>query len=300
MPAEAIHLSALADTLESASAYARAATASPRLHAAARLGALYVDLPYFDRFALAVVNYLRKRPQVGSRWGGIHHTQTPIARGRLLGEAGVRLSRQAQTREAGEYLVALALGYISHAAVDRSMHPLVNRLAAERAQRLSTAHSVEHQEVEKFQSILFHEARFGFDFMGRVELSRHVTVEAEPLWKPGPVASALDRVLRELHGEAPGPELLKRWARGYSQYVWLISGPLGKTVAPAAAKERERGWSFVEVDFPARFTDAVAQSRRWVDALSRYLADGAFDAGARAELEAVVPEGTIDPGAPGA
>lgn len=294
MPAEAIHLSALHDTLTTAPPVARRFLSGVQRERAARLGAILVDLPYFDRFPTAVLNYVLKRPQHHSPWGETFHYRTPIAFGRALGEAAVELQRSELTREAGAELCALTLGYISHAAVDTSMHPMVNGMARRRMQTLGGTLSQQHQEVEKFQSILFHEQRLGLDFMGTRHLYRYVTVDLDPVARPTPVQTALRGVLGRLHGSAPTDEELARWARGYRSYVLLIASPLGKTIAPPTAKERERAELFDRLEFPRRFLAAVAQSRRWVEALAGYLADGRFDDSARAALHREIPEGPID------
>jgi hypothetical protein len=298
MPAEAIHLSALHDTLAGAPAFALAATARPDLREAARLGAVFVDLPYFESFPRALLLYILKRPQRPARWGDIFHQRTPIAVGRALAEAGVLLQRQSATRSEGEYLQALAIGYFSHAAVDTSAHPQINAMAAERARRLGSTDGQQHQEIEKFQSILFHEQRFGFDFMGTAKLHAHIAIDLRPLAEPGPVASAVHAVLQRCHGEAPGLVRYRNWVSGYRDYVRLLSSPLGKLVAPPSAKKAARAELFDAVDFPSRFHTALAQSRRWVATLSSYLQDGRFDDSARAALAQTIPEGSIDPGAP--
>jgi hypothetical protein len=68
MPVEAVHLSGLVDSLATSSAWVRRATSGP-YHRAARLGALFVDLPYFDRFSLAVARYALRQPQAPSTMG---------------------------------------------------------------------------------------------------------------------------------------------------------------------------------------------------------------------------------------
>ncbi len=295
MPAEAVHLSALQDTLSGASGLAAATVARPELREAARLGAVFVDLPYFESFPRALLNYVLNRPQRPSRWGDIFHQRTPIAVGRALAEAAAALQHSIATRSEGQYLQALALGYFSHAAVDTSAHPQINAMAHERARRLGSTHGQQHQEVEKFQSILLHEQRFGFDFMGTATLREHIWIDMRPLTEPGPIASAVSAALLRCHGEAPGPGPLRSWVSGYRSYVRLLVSPLGKTIAPAAAKQRARPELFDAVDFPARFAAAVAQSRRWVGTLCDYLQDGRFDDSARAEFARAIPEGSIDP-----
>jgi len=301
VPAEGIHLLALADTLL-ATPSAAAATRLPPLRAAARLGAVFVDLPYFDRFGQAVLNYVLGRQQASSRWGDVLHHRSPIELGRRLGEASVRLGAASATREEGQLLRALALGYISHAAVDTSMHPMVNRLALERTAALGakTTANQQHQEVEKYQSVLFHEERLGFDMMGDARLTDYIHIDFAPLVRPGPLAQAVAEALRLTHGDAPTAAEFGRWTRGYGHYTRILRSPLGKTIVTAKDKRRERPALYDRLDFPARFAEAVALSRRYVEAMHSYLTDGAFDPSAQAALARIIPEGSIDPGAPGA
>ena len=295
MPAEAVHLSALADTLAVAPRVVRGLV-PPSLLEAARAGALFVDLPYFDRFAMVFARYLVGRPQAPSRWGDLTHQRAPIRLGTLLGEAGVRLARDSATADAGAYLCALCLGYFSHAALDTAIHPLVNRLAAGRAAALGDTPARQHTEVEKFQSILLHDERNGFDFMGTETLGRHIGTDFSPLLRAGPIKQAVREALAEALGEAPPEREFRGWARGYSQFVWVVSGPLGKRVAPAAVRERERAALYEEVKFTERYAQALERSKRWVEVAANYLVDGTFDETARAALERDIPEQTLDPG----
>ncbi|MBL8951923.1 MAG: hypothetical protein JNK82_14165 [Myxococcaceae bacterium] len=274
MPAEGIHFSVLGDSGVSSSA--------------AKLGALFVDLPYFDAFWWGVVRYLAKVGPAPSPWGDVTHHKAPIAVGRGLMEEGVRLKG-----EEGAWLRALAAGYICHAAVDRSMHPHINALARARAERLGDTPQRQHLEVEKYQSILFHDARYGFEVMGTQALLEHCDVDASPLWKKGPVSDAVQRVLKAAWGKAPSRGLFRSWANGYSSYVKLISGPLGRRVAPRPEKEAARDEVFT--GFHERYDAALKSSRRWMSTLQAYGDDGVFDASARAALESEMPEGTIDP-----
>ncbi len=295
MPVEAVHLSGLVDSLAMSSAWVRRATSGP-YHRAARLGALFVDLPYFDRFSLAVARYALRQPQALSRWGHVFHQNTPIALGRLLGECGHALTHKTATREAGETLTALSLGYISHAALDTAMHPHINRLARERAERTGLDPSVEHQEIEKFHSLLFHEQRFGQDPMGTQKMRVYIEVDGRCLGEDGPVADAVQGALRSLHGQAPTRQEFRRYARGYLSYARLIGNAIvGPRIGPPAAREAARLEVFTQFDFLGRFSEAVAKSRQYLDALGAYLADGLFDESARVALARLVPEGSIDP-----
>jgi hypothetical protein len=298
MPAEAIHLSALQDSLPDGGKLCHGILTDPSLREAARLGAVLVDLPYFDRFSRAVMRYLFHLEPQTSRWGDILHHRAPIALGRELSEAAVKLQKSSATAAEGRVLQALAIGYISHAAVDTSMHPMVNSTARARARRLGGAPSRQHQEVEKFQSIIFHEKRFGFDFMGTKELLRYIAVDAAPLVGDSGLQAVAQAVAESMHkalGEAPSRQDFRRWAKGYKSYAQLIASPLGKTIAPPRDKEREGPALFAALDFPAHFARAVTHSARFIKALCEYMKDGVFDESARAALAKEIPEGTIDP-----
>src|SRR5690242_16460580 len=128
MPAEAIHLSALEDSMQGSRALAFLTPSLRR--AGARLGAVFVDLPYFDYFPVKVARYFLKLPVVSSRFGDLLHQAAPVGLGKRLLRAAARLRARSSTKAEGELLLSFALGYFSHLAVDAAIHPSVNRLAA--------------------------------------------------------------------------------------------------------------------------------------------------------------------------
>lgn len=291
MPAEAIHLSALEDSIQRSSA--RGFLAPGERRAEARLGALFVDLPYFDRFPRAVARYLLKLPVTASAWGDIFHWQAPVALGKRLLVAARGLRGARSSRESGERLLAIGLGYFSHLAVDAAIHPSVNRLARRRAARLGDRVLRQHNEVEKFQSILFHEERHGFDFMGRPFLASYIEAGAAPLlYRDAEIAGAVAQALRAVLGRAPSGEQFARWTKGYGQYGRLISSPLGKTIAPEPEKQAMRPEVYESEDGPfvERFRVAVLRSRAYLDAALAFAEDPTTEAA----LDRQVPEGSID------
>jgi hypothetical protein len=295
MPAEAVHLSALEDTLREAPAGLRAAVADPRLLAALRLGALFVDLPYFQSVGSSLLRHalgLAPRP---CPWGDRLHQEAPIRFGRLLGEAGARLRRSPPTREAGDFLILLAVGYFSHAALDCALHPLVNRLAREHAAASGQPPLFWHHTIEKLQSALYHELRHGRDYLGTRELIAYLGIDAEPLVAPGPIADTVAAVLTQCFGQAPGRDQLAAWARGYRRFIRILGSPLARRGIPPSLRARLRPAFFDDLDFPGRFTQAVAQSVRWTSLCWRYLSDGVFDTSAREELARAIPEQSLDP-----
>jgi hypothetical protein len=294
MPAEAIHLSALADSFPAADASLRRAAGfdDPERHQLLRLGAVMIDLPYFDHFALGVARYLLRHPVATSSAGDAFHQRRPVELGKILLRRAAELRAHRATSRDGDRLLSVALGYFSHVAVDGSMHPLVNQLASVRAARLGDRPSRQHNEVEKFHSVLFHEERLGYDFMGDPRLVDHIAVDAGAFLDDGTIAIALRDAIAGVHDSRLQQRTLARWVRGYGQYVRLLASWFGRRIVPAAVKEAVRGEVY---DAPfGRFVDhyarAVERSRRAVEAALAFTEDPTQEA----RFDAVVPEGSID------
>jgi hypothetical protein len=210
---------------------------------------------------------------------------------KLLLRSARDLRARRDSREAAERVQAFALGYTSHIAVDRFMHPLVNRLARARAQRLSDHWLRQHTEVEKFQSILFHEERNGFDFMGRRELAQHIAVEGQRLVRDAALSQAFRSALGTALGTTPDLGLIARWVRGYAQYTRLVSSPLGKTMMPERVKHEVRDEVYTgAVRFGDEYARAVELSTQALDLALGYTLDSVSDQA----FDAALPEGSID------
>jgi|GEM_PF-3872423 len=292
MPVEAIHISAFLDSL------ARARVPAPfqrgRLRELGRLGSLVIDFPYFERFPVGVMRYLLKRPTATSRWGAALHLTTPVAVAHELIAHVQRLRRRADAGGQADEVLALCLGYVSHLAVDRSLHPLVNQLARERAAKVGRDPAHHHTDVEKYHSVLFHEARLGFDFMGRRELAEHIAVDAHAVHREPHLAQAFFAGLERALGKAPTRREVRGWAKGYGQYVSLVASPLGKLLAPEANKRsmREEVYEGAWGSFPQRYEDAVIGSTQAMEAALSW----ADDAAQSARFLRALPEGPIDLG----
>ena len=287
MPAEGIHLTAV-----------REATAAPNLDApvrrllvrrddAARFGAIVPDLPYFHRYAVEVVRYVARWPAQPSAWGAMIHDGGAVALLRSL----LAIAR----RERDDVLRAIALGVASHCAIDRALHPLINALARQHPD--GRTHDASHREVEKFQSICFHELYLGRDTMGTPAITGYLTIHLAKQ-----LDDRLDRLLREAHADALGTAPTARefagFVRGYVQHAWLLGTPLGKRIAPPAAKDAARpkylrgAWG----TFEALLDDAIRASIAILNAAGAVLEAEDADLGAaRAALDARLPLGTIDP-----
>jgi hypothetical protein len=287
VPAEGIHLTAV-----------REATAAERLSPAvrrrlvkhddeARFGAILVDLPYFHRYALEVARYLTGRPAGPSRWGAELHGGGAVA---LL---AALLERARRDRD--PTLGAIALGVASHCAIDRALHPLVNALARRFPHGMN--HDSSHREVEKFQSICFHERYLGRDTMGTPGISGYLTIRIAAALEATHVR-AICEAWQASNREAPTASELAGLRRGYRMHASLLGSPLGKRLAPPAAKDAARprylhgAWGTFETALEA----AVGLSLAVLDAAGAVLDAGDRDAeAAHAALVALLPAGTIDP-----
>jgi hypothetical protein len=287
MPAEGIHLTAL-----------REATAAPALGAsvrrrlvrhddAARFGALLVDLPYFHRFPEEVARYVLGIPARPSPWGALLHEGGAVL---LLG-ALLDVAR----RERDDLLAAIALGVASHCAIDRALHGLVNALA--RTHREGANHDASHREVEKFQSICFHERYLGRDTMGTSAITGYLMIRLVS-HLDDERCSLIREAWRTALGSAPSAAELGAMRRGYRAHTRLLGTPLGKRVAPPAAKEAARprylegAWG----SFEAVLEAAIESSLAVLEAAEVVLDASTTDVhAARAHLASTLPRGTIDP-----
>jgi hypothetical protein len=287
MPAEGIHLTALREAMASPALAPSVRRRLVRRDDAARFGALVPDLPYFHRYVIEVIRYIARVPAQPSPWGAAIHDGGAVA---LLGSL-LTIAR----RERDDELAAIALGLASHCAMDRALHPLINALA--RAHPVGRSHDASHREVEKFQSICFHEQYLGRDTMGTPAITGFLTIHLM-----GGVDARLNRLLREAWadalGAAPGARELNGFVRGYRAHARLLGTRLGKRVAPAAAKEAARPrylhgpWG----TFEALLEAAVVTSIGVLEAAGAVLDASSADVdGARRALARTLPPGTIDP-----
>ncbi|MDQ3364126.1 MAG: zinc dependent phospholipase C family protein [Myxococcota bacterium] len=287
MPAEGIHLTALREAAGSARLDPAVRRRLVQRGDAARLGAILVDLPYFHRFTGEVVRYIAGIPARPSPWGATLHDGGAIT---LLG-ALIDIAR----RERSTTMAAIALGLGSHCAIDRSLHPLINALAREH--RVGKNHDASHREVEKFQSICFHEQYMGRDMMGTPEITSYLAIQlADGL--PDRISVLVLEAWRRALGTAPEPPELADYVRGYRTHTRLLGTRLGKRLAPRAAKEAAKprylqgSWGA----FPTLLEHAIAASVTVLDAIGTVLDASVTDVhAARAALASRLPRGTIDP-----
>jgi hypothetical protein len=286
MPAEGIHLTALREAMASPALGTAVRRRLIRRDDAAKFGALVADLPYYHRYVLEVIRYVTGLPGAPSAWGTQIHDGGAVA----LLDSLLTIAR----RERDDELSAIALGLASHCAIDRALHPLINALA--RANPIGS-HDASHREVEKFQSVCFHEQYLGRDTMGTAEIASYLQIHLT-----NGLGDKLDRLLREAWaaglGAAPRKRELAGFVRGYRAHARLLGSVLGKRIAPPAAKEAAKPrylhgpWG----SFESLLEAAIATSIGVLEAAGAVLEATTHDVErARRALAARLPAGTIDP-----
>ncbi|NUP04517.1 MAG: hypothetical protein HOW73_00465 [Polyangiaceae bacterium] len=287
MPAEGIHITAFREASTASGLSPEVRRAVMRHEDAGRLGAVLMDMPYFDHYAEEVVRYAARLKPRASPWGAVVHEEAAVP----IVFALARAAHRARSSE----LAVLALGAASHATIDRAMHPLVNALA--RRHHGGRDHDGAHREVEKFQSICFHEEYFGQDRMGTDGIVRLVRVPFGELFAKQHVRQAVCDAYSPSIPNGPTETDLARMGSGYELHARLIGSPVGRLVASEKEKSEARpkflygGWG--------RFEQVLEEAiQRSVGVLERTWAvfaagDGEREARLR-ELEKVLPRGTID------
>lgn len=297
MPTDAIHLTALREGLARARVSADARRTVARAEHAARLGAVWVDLPYYATFKSDIARYALGRALPTSHWGTeTHERAVPLLR------AVIRRGCAVSVRDSGEFAwceaAAFAIGLASHLAIDRALHPLVNWLAERHtASQTRMTHEQAHREVEKFQSICFHEAYFGDDLMGTSRLAAYMHVDG---------IERLDRGIGELgrgamhdaFGSAPDPAVVRGWGNNYALYVRLLASRAGKLLAPPDAREAavplflHGEWG----SFAMHLERAIEASTEVIDIVwNLFQRPAPSDEELKQALSGVMDDGTVDP-----
>jgi hypothetical protein len=145
--------------------------------------------------------------------------------------------------------------------------------------------------VEKFQSILFHEERLGYDFMGDPRVVDYIGVDGGLLVDGGVIDRAYRDAIFDVHGEQPETRVMSRWVRGYGQYGQLLGSWFGGRIMPRSVKDEVRGevYELPRRGFVDHYGEAVTRSIAHIVAGLAFVEDG--DAVA---FQTAVPEGSID------
>lgn len=298
MPAFFLHISAMERIAAGAGVPERFRDAFAADPGAMRLGSVFVDLPYFAGFPLQVARHFAGRVSFGSPWGQVFHT-------RATGTLALRLCEALRRAHALGRDDARALafigGWLSHHALDRTIHPLVRRhvdadLAAqgegERGRERGRA-SHWHAHAEKHQSLYWHLANTGHDIMGTpylCERTGSLPRLGDALWE------MIESACLHAHARAPGRGEAAWWLRWVRVYGRLLSSPLGRREGIRAGDGESRRVYYEESRFEEWVLRATTATLAALAAAEEALSAREIDAAARARFLAAVPDVDISVG----
>jgi len=158
------------------------------------LGAVLVDLPYYDRLWHTALGMALHRPLHYHPFGAALHRRSPAGTCLALLEAAATDAER-----------AVGLGALTHHAVDLVFHPEIDR-------RVRAAGDGErdpdglHKWIEDEIDLHCHYELVGSSGVGTEYVRRALAIAPESDW----TALARTAILR-IHGEAPSAEALSRW-----------------------------------------------------------------------------------------
>ena len=271
MPVDAIHLTALRESLASTGVPAGARRAVARAEHAARLGAIWVDLPYFASFRANIARYALGLALPHSAWGQVTHD-----RAAPLLDAVIRRGAAIRDEHLRCQAAAFSLGLASHLAIDRALHPLVNWLAERyRVSSPELTLAQAHREVEKFHSLEFHETYWGRPAMGTAALAGYLGIDGIARLDRMYLGLFGRRATADAFGVSPSVADLADWGRGYALYVRLLASSAGKLLVSRRARVRAAplsrgGWG----DFADHLRRAIDASVPLLAAVWDFYRDG--------------------------
>ena len=299
MPAPQLHLT-FAEELAQETALApelrAAAIAEPRY---LRLGSIFHDLAYYGNMPLMAVRYGLRRPAEPSVWGYRIHYDRP----------DVFLACFIETAHDTEALLtyperlAVIAGLCSHAALDLSLHPLVNFIAR-RDSVNGGAESHHHRLAEKYHALFYHLEARGRDLIGSADMQDKTRVtKHSSILRRAAEPAIVDLALGSYHkmwGDAPTREEWAGWVRSFAQFGMMVGHGVGgwlsrrNSLKLRTAANREHYFQSKEFDF----YDFMKAARSRVIAIANrayaYYAAGDFSAAERERFVADVAfDGTL-------
>lgn len=236
------------------------------------LGAVLVDLPYYDRLWLSGLRSLLGRELHFAAWGTLLHVRSPV---------GLLLALLDRSTTAADR--ALALGALTHQAVDVTFHPAIRQRELDVADG-SVGLDTVHKRIEDQLDLHVHYELIEQPGIGTPYARQALALRPAPGW-----ATVTRRAITDVHGSAPTAAKLQRWLAGLRLFGWASStrwAPWVRTLPdddPALQREAL-----------ALADEAIALGARYVEAGQRYLAEGRD----RAALLEVVPDRSLIDGAP--
>ena len=190
----------------------------------ARLGALLPDLQYYEHFYYLSLRYIMKLPLPFRSWSYLFHSRAPGTLGRAL----IEVLRKEPFKEQLGAKLALIAGYFSHLALDRTLHPLVQRSAQAEGRNQADARSV-HATYERYQSLFFHQELYGVDITGTPICRRQIRI-LPPGYRSldGILYFFLKKTCLEAFARSPRKRQFDNWIRSLHLYARFVSSSLGR------------------------------------------------------------------------
>ena len=294
MPAPQLHLtfgSLVKDQPGIHSELRRACAAEPVY---VRLGSIFHDLPYYGNMLAEAIRYGLGSPALDEPWAYRMHS----VRSDRFVASYIRAAATTAGPLTRDERLALVGGLISHAALDLTLHPLVNYCARRDTERFGGHESGHQRLTEKYQALLFHQERLGYDPIGTRafrEQTRVVKdgsiVRARVEW---PILGFMRDAYVGVYGDAPEGQTWAGWVRSFRHFGLLVSMPIAQQNSALRLKDPELRPRYFENDV-FRFWEFYAHSERRVTELGN-LAYAYFDAGdfSRAAEDAFVRAARID------
>lgn len=285
-----IHLTACEQLAQDSRLFPEVGAVMSRNLSAAKLGAIFVDLPHYQGIYGSMLRHWLRLPHRLGRWSDVFHMHRPTALGIAFGEL-----TQTDLELTGEpWALAFVAGYFSHLAFDRVIHALINRLVRENLQPTDDATTL-HFKCEYIQALLFHRELYGADVVGtRVVRKMTATQLVNEHDHDAEVLRFIVRGCLKGLGMAPAETEVVKWARGFAAYLGILTTPIAKLYNVRDNDEGRRlTHTFYRNDFfnyVTFYNRAMALAVDYVNAVFLYLSDMDFSDEARADLLLRVPE----------
>jgi hypothetical protein len=244
-----------------------------------RLGSIFHDLPYYGNMIAEAIRYGLGSPALDEPWAYRMHSVRPD---RFVASY-IRAAATTEGPLTRDERLALMAGLISHAALDLTLHPLVNYCARRDTELFGGHESVHHRLTEKYQALFFHMERTGGDPIGTPEFRRltQVVKDVPPLFGPARVEQPLLGFMRDayrgVYGDAPEPATWAGWVRSFRHFGMLVALPIAGMNSERRHRDASLRPRYFENDV-FRFWDFYAHSERRVTELCN-LGYAYFDAG---------------------
>ncbi|MGQ0506994.1 MAG: hypothetical protein ACT4TC_16915 [Myxococcaceae bacterium] len=257
----------------------------------AHLGAALPDLPLFDglRGGFELVAPRKSLPYFAK----VFHGRAPVALGIKMAELvanGALVGTHAG--------LALVCGYFTHLCLDRVLHPIVDRLVAER-RTVGQSELHVHRQIEWAQALRYVREFHGREMVGDPAIrSKFQVLKSTGLPTRG-VGKGMYEVIRlacnDTFNEAPPKVELDGWIRGLYLAGLLLSSPLGRSrwLNQPSGEEDLTLYRGEDFDVHASVEESLALSRDVLNQLWSLILRQSFTPRSREKIFAFLPEGSI-------